>query len=147
MSTGCEVTAVRVQSISLLVDQPSTDMMCVLMLLCCLGTQSVCSSQREASRGRLPAALSRVTVAIDPLLSGRSSRVEQLEMVVAFMQAARILAYQQQQQASGALQDSSRHHQQEQASTAMAVDEGADAAATAELRSLAKILHLDASRT
>jgi hypothetical protein len=67
-------------------------------------------------------------------------------MVVAFLQAARILAYQQ-QQACRALQDSSRYHQQEQASTAMAVDEGADAAATAELRSLAKILHLDASRT
>lgn len=115
----------------------------------CAVSQAVTGSQRDAANGRLDATLAQLATAIDPQAAASrssSNRVERIELAIAHLQVARILAHKQHP----------KQQQQHQSTPGDAIGKSTAAvndldtaarsanAATAEVRMIAKLLGVDA---
>jgi hypothetical protein len=117
---------------------------------CCWCQQAASASQRAAAGGKLDAALSHLSKTIDTAAAaaGTGSRVEHMELIIAHLQAARVLMQRQQKQ---------QQQQQQQGAGEAAVAAAAAGLSGSSLRdggveevqqqllALAKLLNVEAS--
>lgn len=123
----------------------ASDGLCTHMALH-VGTQAASTSRRDAADGQLDSALTKLAIAIDPQAAASrssSSRLERIELAVAHLQAAHILAHKQKQKAQQ--QTGNAVEQLAAAVGDLGIDADSAKSATAQVRLIAKLLGVDGS--